>query len=107
MLNYKVLGISTPTMCYTHLYSNLTDPAEQEMGISLAHVAQQPINTLHLAVTQIAFFRCQCATHLLGNCSEELSAWKGSLCRVDSRDYQCTLVFVFSSDETERDISAQ
>lgn len=57
-LGFKVLTISTPTFYHPHLPSNLRVPAEQEMGISMALVIQQPINGLHLAGTQIAFFHC-------------------------------------------------
>lgn len=60
---FKVLTISTLTLYYPHLLSNLRVPAEQEMGISVALAIQQPINGLHLARTQIAFFHCLPVCH--------------------------------------------
>lgn len=65
----------------------------------VALVTQQPINGLHLAQTQIAFFHCQCATHRSQRLPEELSAWKGVLGCVNSIDHQQKHVLEYSCDE--------
>lgn len=81
--------MSSPALSGPHRLYNFRGPAEQEMGISLAHATQRPINALHLAQTQIAFFHCLPVHHT--SFSETLQravCLEGILGCVNSRDYQ-------------------
>lgn len=81
------------------------------MGISLAHATQWPINALHLAQTQIAFFHWLPVPHT--SFSETI---RRAVClerRTGSRKFQglptqtCVCMFVYSGDERYKDILGQ